>query len=135
MPDPVEKEPGMFTRLISRLRAKRFAYLVKSLIILILAYPYLEVNVPGQIVMTMITIFVMVSLVVAVSDRKRNIIVALCLALPWFISLIVNFPIYESAHSVLIRKEIVFAVLLFSFTTFNIFMHLLKSREVTSEIL
>jgi energy-converting hydrogenase Eha subunit C len=135
MPDPVEKEPGMFTRLISRLRAKRFAYLVKSLIILILAYPYLEVNVHGQIVMTMITIFVMVSLVVAVSDRKRNIIVALCLALPWFISLIVNFPIYESAHSVLIRKEIVFAVLLFSFTTFNIFMHLLKSREVTSEIL
>jgi energy-converting hydrogenase Eha subunit C len=135
MPHPEEKEPGLLTRFINRLRSKRFGYLTKSLILLIIAYPYLEVNIPGQILLTVITIFVMISLVIAVGDRKRDIIIALCFALPWFVSLIINFPLFESARSILVRKEIVFAVLLFSYTTFYIFMHLLKSREVTSEIL
>ena len=135
MPQPEEKKPSLLTRAIARFRARRFAYLAKSLLILIIAYPYLEVDIPGQIALTVITIFVMISLVVAVSDKKRNIIIALCFVIPWFVSLIINFPLFESARTILVRKEIVFAVLLFSFTTFNIFMHLLKSREVTSEIL
>ena len=135
MPHPEEKEISVFARAVNRLRSKRFGYLAKSLVILILAYPYLEVNVTGQIVMTIITILVMMSLVVAVGDRRRDFIIAFCLTLPWFVSLIVNFPLFESARTVLIRKEIVFAILLFSYTTIKIFLHLLKSREVTSEIL
>ena len=82
MPNPEEKTPGPLTRFINRLRSKGFGYLAKSLVILIPAYPYLEVNIPGQIAMTVITIFVMISLVVAVGDRKRDIIVALCPAAP-----------------------------------------------------
>jgi len=35
----------------------------------------------------------------------------------------------------LVRKEILFAFLLFAYTTFRIFMHIIKSREVTAEIL
>ena len=135
MPNPEVKKTSAMSRFIARLRARRFAYLAKSLLLLILAYPYLEVDIPGQIMLTVITIFVMISLVVAVSDRKRDIIIALCLALPWFASLIINFPLFENARSILVRKEIVFAVLLFSYTTFNIFTHLLRTREVTSEIL
>lgn len=135
MPDPVEKEPGTLARLIARFRSRRFAYLTKSLVLLILVYPYLEINIAGQVVMTVITIFVMISLIVAVSDNKRNIIIALCLAIPWFVTLVINFPLFESERGIVIRKEIVFAVLLFLFTTTTIFLHLLKSREVTSEIL
>lgn len=135
MPDPVEKEPGTLARLIARFRSKRFAYLTKSLVLLILAYPYLEMNIAGQVVMTVITIFVMISLIVAVSDNKRNIIIALCLTIPWFVTLVINFPIFEAERGIVIRKEIVFAVLLFFFTMITIFIHLLKSREVTSEIL
>src|ERR1700752_5343169 len=117
MPNPEVKKAGAISRFIIRLRARRFAYLAKSLLLLILAYPYLEVDIPGQIILTVITIFVMISLVVAVSDRKRDIIIALCLALPWFASLIINFPLFENERSILVRKEIVFAVLLFSYTT------------------
>ncbi|MEW6144496.1 MAG: ion channel [Thermodesulfobacteriota bacterium] len=135
MPQPEEKQPSFLTRALARFRARRFAYLAKSIVILIVAYPYLELDIPGQLILTVITIFVMVSLVIAVSDKKRNIIIALCFALPWFVSLMINLPLFESARSILVRKEIVFAVLLFSFTTFNIFIHLLKSREVTTEIL
>jgi hypothetical protein len=135
MPHPEEKKPGLLTRTLTRLRARRFAYLAKSLALLIIAYPYLETNIPGQLALTVITIFVMISLVVAVSDNKRNIIIALCFALPWFATLLINLPLFEHDRTILVRKEIIFAVLLFSFTTFNIFMHLLKSREITSEIL
>ena len=135
MPHPEEKETSLFTRFINRLRSRRFAYLTMSLVLLIIAYPYLEIEIIGQIVMTVITIFVMVSLIVAVSDSKRNIIIALCLAVPWFVTLMINFPMFESERSIVVRKEIVFAVLLFLFTTITIFLHLLKSREVTSEIL
>lgn len=135
MPNPEQKEAGFFSRSIARFRKKRFAYLTKSLVLLIIAYPYLEIEVIGQVVMTVITIFVMVSLIVAVSDRKRNIIIALCLAVPWFVTLIINFPLFEYERNIAVRKEIVFAVLLFFFTTITIFIHLLKSREVTSEIL
>jgi energy-converting hydrogenase Eha subunit C len=135
MPHPEEKKPSLIARAVSRMRRKRFAYLTKSLVILILAYPYLELNIAGQAVMTVITIFVMLSLILAVSDTKRNIIIALCLAVPWFVTLIINFPLFEIEREIVIRKEIVFAVLLFFFTTITIFVHLLKSREVTSEIL
>ena len=135
MPHPEEKETSLFTRFINRMRSRRFAYLTMSLVLLIIAYPYLEIEIIGQVVMTVITILVMVSLIVAVSDSKRNIIIALCLAVPWFVTLMINFPMFESERSIVVRKEIVFAVLLFLFTTITIFIHLLKSREVTSEIL
>ena len=135
MTNPEAKKAGLLTRAIGRLRSRRFGYLAKSLVILILAYPYLEVDVPGQLLLTIITIFVMMSLIVAVSDKKRSIVIALIFAVPWFISLIINFPVFENSRTVFIRKEILFAVLLFSYTTFNIFVHLLKSREITSEIL
>ena len=135
MPHPEEKETSLFTRFINRMRSRRFAYLTKFLVLLIIAYPYLEIEIIGQVVMTVITILVMVSLIVAVSDSKRNIIIALCLAVPWFVTLMINFPLFESERSIVVRKEIVFAVLLFLFTTITIFIHLLKSREVTSEIL
>lgn len=135
MTNPEIKKTGLLSRAFARLRSKRFGYLTKSLVILILAYPYLEVSIKGQLLLTVITIFVMMSLVVAVGDRKRSIVIALIFAVPWFISLIINFPVFENSRTVFLRKEIVFAVLLFSYTTFNIFMHLLKSREVTTEIL
>lgn len=135
MPHPEEKEISLLTRFINRMRAKRFGYLTKSLVLLIIAYPYLETEIIGQVAMTVITILVMVSLIIAVSDTRRSIIIALCLAVPWFVTLMINFPLFEAQRGIVVRKEIVFAVLLFLYTTVTIFMHLLKSREVTSEIL
>jgi Ion channel len=137
MPDTERKETeqNIWLKIYSRFRRKRFAYLAKSLVILLLAYPYLEQDLLGQFAMTVITIMVMMSLVMAVSDGRRSIFIALCLAVPWFITLLVDFPKFEVERTVLISKEIVFAILLFFYTTVRIFIHLIKSREVTSEIL
>jgi voltage-gated potassium channel len=131
-----EKEPNIFIRFFNRFRKKRFSYLAKSLILLLLAYPYLERDLIGQITMTVITIAVMLSLVIAVSDGRRSIFIALCLAVPWFVTLLTDsIPHFEPESTVLISKEIVFAILLFFYTTIRIFIHLIRSREVTSEIL
>lgn len=135
MTNPEAKKAGFIKKALNRLRSRRFGYLAKSLVILILAYPYLEVTVTGQLILTVITIFVMMSLIVAISDKKHSLIIAIVFALPWFASLIINFPIFENVHTVLIRKEIIFAILLFSYTTFEIFAYLIRSREVSSEIL
>ena len=135
MPDPERNETSLFQRIITRLRKRRFAYLMKSLLLLLLAYPYLEQDAIGQALMNLITIVVMITLIVAVGERKRNLIIGILLAVPWFLSIVINFPLIEKGQGILIRKEIVFAMLLFFYTTINIFIHLIRSREITSEIL
>lgn len=132
-----EKEQNIFSRFYNRFRKKRFTFLATSILLLLLAYPYLEHNLTGQLLMTVITIMVMMSLVVAASDeRHSSIFIALGLAVPWFVTLLTDrIPHFEPEHSVLVSKEIAFAALLFLYTTFRIFMHLLRSREITSEIL
>lgn len=135
MTTPEQKESSIWSRLYDRMRKRRFSYLTKSLLLLILAYPYLEHDLIGQVLMSIITIMVMMSLIVAVSDRKRHLVIAMCFAVPWLLSLIINFPLIEEDRTVLVRRDIVFAVLLFFYTTIIIFIHLIRSREVTSEIL
>src|SRR5262245_58237987 len=135
MPNPEQPKASLFTRIVARIRSRRFSYLAKSLILLILAYPYLEANIPDQIILTVITIMVMVAAVIAVSNRPRDYIIMACLSLPWFVSLVINMPLFESQGSILVRKEIVFAVLLFFYATVKIFITLIRSREVTTEVL
>lgn len=135
MPNPEQQKASLFTRIITRIRARRFSYLAKSLILLIIAYPYLETNTIDQVILTALTIMVMTAAIIAVSKTRRDYIIMAALSLPWFVSLIVNLPLFEVDGGVIIRKEIVFAVLLFFYTTISIFIHLLRSREVTTEIL
>ncbi|HML96756.1 MAG TPA: ion channel [Thermodesulfobacteriota bacterium] len=135
MPNPEQEKANLFARIIARVRVRRFSYLAKSLVLLIIAYPYLEANTLDQIILTLLTIMVMIAAIIAVSKRRRDYIIMAVLSLPWFVSLIVNLPLFELDGGVIIRKEIVFAVLLFFYTTISIFIHLIRSREVTTEIL
>lgn len=135
MTNPEQAQESLLRRIFNRFRKRRFAYLAKSLILLLLLYPYLDKDMPGQLIMSFITIMVMISLIIAVSDKKRDVIIALCFAIPWFIVLVVNLPFVEKNRSIVVRREIVFAALLFFYTTYRIFMHLIRSREITSEIL
>ncbi len=135
MTNPEQTQGSLILRIYNRIRKKRFAYLTKSLILLLIVYPYLDRDLFGQLLMSIITIMVMISLIFAVSDKKRDVIIALLFAIPWFAVLIYNFPIFERDGSIGVRREIVFATLLFFYTTYRIFVHLIRSREVTSEIL
>jgi len=126
---------SMFSKIMNHLRKRRFAYLTKSLLLLVIAYPYVQGEMMGQILLSLLTTLVMIMLVVAVADKKRYTVIALLLALPWFAIILLNFPLFKTDYTLLVKKEIIFAFLLFAYTTFRIFMHIIKSREVTAEIL
>ena len=126
---------SIFSRTRDRIRKKRFAYLTGSLLLLIVAYPYVQGEIMGQIIFSLLTTIVMIMLVIAVADKKLYTVIALLLAMPWFLIILLNFPLFKTDYTLLIKEEIIFAFLLFAYTTFRIFVHIIKSREITAEIL
>jgi len=126
---------NILLRLINRIRKRRFSYLTKSLLLLIITYPYVQGDMGGQILLSLLATLVMVMSVIAVGDKKSHTIIALILAAPWFLLLLLKVPVIPIDVSQLIKDEIVFAFFLFAYTTYRIFMHIIKSRDVTTEIL
>ncbi|GJM14793.1 MAG: hypothetical protein DHS20C13_01200 [Thermodesulfobacteriota bacterium] len=129
------KQSNALTRIINRIRKKRFAYLTKSLLLLIVAYPYVQGDMGGQILLSLLATLVMIMSVIAVGDKKSHTVIALLFAAPWFLLLLLKVPLIPVDATQLVNDEIVFAFLLFAYTTYRIFIHIIKSRDVTAEIL
>jgi hypothetical protein len=129
------QEDNIILRLIKQIQKRKFLYLAKALLLLIIAYPYVQGNMGGQIILSLLATFVMIMSVIAVGDKKSHTIIALILAAPWFLLLLLKFPIFPIDNSLLIKDEILFAFLLFAYTTYRIFIHIIKSPDVTTEIL
>ena len=129
------QQSNVLTRIMNRIRRKRFAYLTKSLLLLIVAYPYVQGDMGGQILLSLLATLVMIMSVIAVGDKRSHTVIALLLAAPWFLLLLLKVPLIPIDASRLVKDEIVFAFLLFGYTTYRIFMHIIKSRDVTAEIL
>jgi hypothetical protein len=102
---------------------------------LIIAYPYVQGDMGGQIILSLLATLVMIMSVIAVGDKKSHTVIALILAAPWFLLLLLKFPFIPVDNSILIKDEILFAFLLFAYTTYRIFIHIIKSRDITTEIL
>lgn len=126
---------NIILNVINRIRKRRFAYLTVSLLLLIVLYPYVQGDTWGQVFLSLLATIVMITSVIAVGDKRRHTIIALVFAVPWFLVLLSKFPILPVDSQLLAREEIVFAFLLFAYTTYRIFIHIIKSREVTNEIL
>lgn len=135
MTNQQNKNSNIFTNLVNHIRKKRFTYLVKSLLLLIVTYPYVQGDMGGQILLSLFTTLVMIISVIAVGDKRSHTIIAIALALPWFLLLLLKFPLVPIDTFNLVEDEIVFALLLFAYTTYRIFVHIIKSREITAEIL
>ncbi len=129
------QEDNIIFRLIDRIRKRKFSYLTKSLLLLIIAYPYVQGDMGGQIILSLLATLVMIMSVIAVGDKKSHTVIALILAAPWFLLLLLKFPFIPIDNSLLIKDEILFAFLLFAYTTYRIFIHIIKSRDITTEIL
>ncbi len=97
---------SIFLKILDRLMKKRFAYLTKSLLLLIIAYPYVQGEMTGQILLSLLTTFLMIMMVVAVADKKRYTIIALLLAVPWFLIILLNFPLFKTDYNLLIKKKL-----------------------------
>ena len=108
------KSENIITTTVNRIRKRRFVYLAISLLLLIITYPYVQGDMGGQILLSLFTTVVMIMSVIAVGDKRSHTIVALVLAAPWFLLLLLKFPLIPVDTSDLVKDEIVFAFLLFS---------------------
>lgn len=135
MTNKQNKKAGAISSFVERTRKRRFTYLVISLLVLIITYPYVQASTGGQILFSLFTTIVMIMSVIAVGDKKSHTVIAVALAAPWFLLLLLKFPLIPIDTSALVKEEIFFAFLLFAYTTYRIFVHIIKSREVTAEIL
>jgi len=129
------QQSNILTRIINRIRRKRFAYLTISLLLLVIAYPYVQGDMGGQILLSLLATLVMIMSVIAVGDKKSHTVIALLLAAPWFLLLLLKVPLIPIETTQLVNDEIVFAFLLLGYTTYRIFIHIIKSRDITTEIL
>lgn len=135
MTKSTNQNENIVRRLVDRIKRRRFAYLTKSLLLLIILYPYVRGDNLEQVLLSLLTTAVMIMSVIAVGDKRRHTIIALILAAPWFLIVLSRYPIAHTYSAILFKEEIVFAFLLFAYTTYRIFMHIIRSRDVTTEIL
>ncbi|MDN7024076.1 two pore domain potassium channel family protein [Methanoculleus sp. FWC-SCC1] len=110
-----------------RCRSLQFYYLVISLVLLLALYPY--VGRTGAL-LKVLTSVVLITGVYAVSNRRRQIAIALVLALPAFAAgwlfLITGLPLLDTVESA-------FTLAFYTFTTLVVLSRVLTSEEVTSD--
>jgi hypothetical protein len=110
----------------------RFFFLLVSLIFLILSFPLLDATVIGQMIFSFLLIIIPLSGVHAVSSDKKQLAIALSLAIPFIIINTIN-TLYS--HSVLFYLNSLFAILFYSYTIVVILKAIIKSKKVNRDII
>ncbi len=66
------QEDNIVLGLIKRIRRRKFLYLAKALLLLIITYPYVQGDMGGQIILSLLATFVMIMSVIAVGERATQ---------------------------------------------------------------
>jgi hypothetical protein len=121
---------NLLTRYLARARAWQFHYLLASLILLLAVYPYVSAGPTGPAALRALTSFVLITGIYAVSDRRRQIVIAALLAVPAFglgwLRVFTSAPALSTAESI-------FAVLFYAFTALICLKRVVRARRVTSD--
>ncbi len=121
---------SLLARYLARARAMRFHYLLASLILLLAVYPYVNAGASGPAALKVLSSFVLITGVYAVSNRRRQVVVAALLAVPAFglgwLHVITGNPALGTA-------EIVFTLLFYAFTALIGLLQVLGERRITTD--
>lgn len=134
MKDESKGEKSIISTLRERAQRHRFAYLMKSLLLIALLSPYLQRTPLGIAIITLMIAFVLLSGVDAVSDKKRDIVIAGVLGFIWIVGIFVNFIVHET-NVVSLQENLPPGILFFGFVTVRILAHILRTGVITSETL
>ncbi|MCM2466274.1 ion transporter [Methanoculleus sp. CWC-02] len=108
----------------------RFHYLLVSLILLLAVYPYVGAGPTGQIVLKVLSSLVLITGVYAVSNRRRQVVIAVLLAIPAFgfgwLYVITGNPALGDAESI-------FTLLFYAFTALIGLLQVLGERRITTD--
>jgi len=117
-------------RLLARARAMQFHYLLASLILLLVVYPYVVAGPNGPVALTVLSSIILITGVYAVSYRRRQVVIAVLLAVPAFLLawlyLVTGTPALNSAGSI-------FTLLFYAFTALIVLSRVLTTKAITTD--
>jgi hypothetical protein len=112
----------------------KLRYLTVSMALLLVLYPFLEGGVTQEIILTALVTAICLSGIYAVSSDKKNLIIALAFGVPWFVLTWINLLIpYPSVILVLVSST--FLMLFYAFTAIVILSFVMKSQQISEDIL
>lgn len=108
----------------------QFHYLLASLVLLLVVYPYVVAGPTGPVALTVLSSIILITGIYAVSNRRRQIVIASLLAVPAFLLgwlyLVTGIPALNSAGSV-------FTVFFYAFTALIVLFRVLTTRRITTD--
>jgi len=112
----------------------KFRHITFAIILWFILMPFLEGSGYKQILLNCLTSLIVLAGIFAVSEKRKTIIIGLCLGIPWFILswieiLTTPLPLILSLISSLLL------ILFLIFTAFVILQFILESKEVSGDIL
>ena len=107
----------------SRVRLGRFLFLLISILLLFILRPFLEGYIGINILLDIFFSFILLSGIYAVSQKRYQFIIALCIAIPPVL-LFWSTHLLESPSLILVRHS--FMILFFSYTVVIILSHIFR---------
>ena len=108
----------------------KFFYLLISLVLLLLVYPFLEYGRIREAFLSILSAVVPITAIYAVSYNKRNLIIAILLGVPTISGELLDlFGIEFFPHAVIVA----FALLFYLFTLITIISYVFRDEEVTGD--
>lgn len=108
----------------------KFAYLLASLGLILLAFPFLESEIVGRHIFSILLALILITSILAVSETSLQLTVALVIGIP---TIALNLAGYLDPNPVWYYGNQVFALAFFIFTAFTLFMHILRKEKVTHD--
>jgi hypothetical protein len=121
---------SIITRFLETTRRMHFHYLLASLVLFLVAYPYLGAGPVGAALLKAFTSIILFTGIYAVSDRRRQIVIASILAVPAFafgwLFLVTGTPFFDVA-------ETITSILFYAYTALMVLSRVLGSQEITTD--
>ncbi len=111
-------------------RDHKFAYLLGSLGLLMILFPFLESATIGRHVFSIILTLILITSILAVSDTRLILGVAIAMGIP---VVCLNLAPYFDPNPVWFYGNQIFAVAFFLFTALVLFIHILNKERVTHD--
>ena len=108
----------------------KFAYLLASFGVLLLLFPFLEDANIGRHVFSILLALILITSIIAISDSKTKLFVALAIAVP---TIGLNLTTYFDPNPIWFAANQIFACAFFIFTALVLFVHILHKERVTHD--
>jgi hypothetical protein len=120
----------MKQKVLASIQNHKFAFLLSSLALLMLLFPFLENETIGQHVFTILLGLILISGIIVVSDTRSMFFIIVGISV---ITIVLNVVRYLDPNPVWHYGYQIFAIVFFLFTAFVLFRHILNKKRVTHD--